>query len=56
MDAGRAKPLMLKPAPEALAAEIVSVALPVSVSITVWAELPPTLTLPKVKLGGLMDN
>jgi hypothetical protein len=56
MDAGTAKPLMLKPAPEALAAEIVRVALPVLVSITVWAELPPTLTLPKVTLAGLMDN
>jgi len=53
---GTAKPLMLNPAPEVLAAEIVSAPLPVLVNVTVCGELPPTLTLPKATLAGLMAS
>jgi hypothetical protein len=51
---GKARPLILKPAPEALAAEIVSAALPGLVNVTLCAELPPTLTFPKATLTGLI--
>ena len=45
---GTANPLMLKPAPETLAAVIVNAAFPEFVRITCWVELLPTLTLPKL--------
>lgn len=50
--AGKVKPLAVKPVPEALAAEIVTLEPPelVSVSVIVW-ELP-TWTLPKARLDG----
>jgi hypothetical protein len=51
---GTAKPLILKPAPDALAAEMVSPTLPVLVNVTVCAELPLTFTLPKATLAGVM--
>ena len=56
MFAGSVNPLMLKPAPEALAAEMVKVALPVLVSVIVWPELLPMLTFPKFTLAGLIVN
>ena len=51
--AGVVNPLMLKPVPEALAAEIVTLAVPVFVKVTAMdAELPST-RLPKTTLVGL---
>ena len=47
---------MLKPAPEAVAVEIVSAAFPVFVRVTIWVELLPTLTLPNGTLAGLIVN
>jgi hypothetical protein len=49
-------PLMLKPVPLALAAEIVSVALPVLFRVMVCAALELTATLPKLTLAGVMVN
>jgi hypothetical protein len=49
-------PLMLKPAPEALKAEIVSDSFPVFVSVMVCGLLLPTATLLKFSLLGLIDN
>lgn len=54
--AGTARPLMLKPAPDALAAVIVNAALPVLVNVTVCGELPPTFTFPNATLAGLIAN
>jgi hypothetical protein len=56
MVVGTGKPLIEKPVPEVLAAEIVSAALPVFVNVTVCGELLPTFTLPKATLAGLMVN
>lgn len=56
MVVGMGRPLIVKPVPEALAAEIVSAALPVLVSVTVCGELLPTFTLPKATLAGLIVN
>jgi hypothetical protein len=49
---GTASPVMLKPVPEALAAEIVTLVLPLLVSVTDWVLLLPTATLPNAKLPG----
>ena len=51
--AGTDKPAMLKPAPEALAAEIVMLAVPELLNVKVCVLLLPTSTLPKLKLDGL---
>ena len=50
---GRDKPLMLKPVPEALAAERVTLAVPELVNVTVCDPLLPTRTFPKLTLAGL---
>jgi len=50
---GTDKPVMLKPVPEALAAEIVTLAVPELLNVKVCVPLPPTRTLPKLKLEGL---
>ena len=50
---GTDKPVMLKPVPEALAAEMVTLAVPELLSVKVCVPLPPTSTLPKLKLEGL---
>jgi len=50
---GTDKPVMLKPVPEALAAEIVTLAVPELLNVKVCAPLLPTSTLPKLKLEGL---
>ena len=52
--AGTVRPLILKPAPEALAAEIVNVAFPEFVRVILCVALLPTLTLPKATLAGLI--
>src|ERR1700728_52932 len=46
--------LVVKPEPEIVAAVTLRVLLPVFVSITVWLELPPTVTLPKATGDGLI--
>src|SRR5215467_580167 len=46
-------PLALKPAPEMLTLEIVTLELPEFVSVTTSVLLAPVLTLPKLKLVGL---
>jgi hypothetical protein len=50
---GRVRPLREKPAPLAVACEIVTVALPVLVKVPDWLLLLPTWIFPKVRLGGL---
>ncbi len=50
---GTDKPMMLNPVPEALAAEMVTLAVPELLSVKVCVPLPPTSTLPKLKLEGL---
>jgi hypothetical protein len=50
---GVAKPLMLKPAPEALADEITTLAVPVFVKVTATDALAPVTRLPKLMLAGL---
>jgi len=45
---------VVNPVPEIVAAVMFRVALPVLVSVTVWFELPPTLTLPNGTGDGLM--
>src|ERR1700722_4381413 len=46
--------LVVKPVPEIVAAVMFRVLLPVFVSVTVWLELPPTVTLPKATGDGLI--
>jgi hypothetical protein len=50
---GAVIPLMLNPAPETLAAEIVTLAVPVLFNVTVADPLLPTCTLPRLTLAGL---
>jgi hypothetical protein len=50
---GTDKPVMLKPVPEALAAEIVTLAVPELLNVKVCAPLLPTSIFPKLKLEGL---
>src|SRR5258707_13234044 len=53
---GTDKPVMLKPVPEVLAAEIVTLAVPELLNVKVCVPLPPTSTLPKLKLEGLGES
>jgi hypothetical protein len=50
---GAVKPLTLKPAPVVATAEIVALAFPVLLSVTICWPLLPTATLPKETLAGL---
>ena len=50
---GAVTPLMVNPVPEALAAEMVTLAVPEFVNVTVCDPLLPTSTLPKLTLTGL---
>lgn len=50
---GTDKPVMLNPVPEALAAEIVTLAVPELLNVMVCVPLLPTSTFPKLKLEGL---
>src|SRR5260370_36614036 len=54
--AGTDKPAMLKPAPEALAPEIVTRDVPELLSVMVCAPVLPTSTFPKLKLDGLGES
>jgi hypothetical protein len=49
---GSVNPLTEYPVPEAVRAEMVRVALPVLLKVTVFAELPPTATFPNARLAG----
>ncbi len=49
-------PLMVKPEPVAEAWEMVTVAEPLLVRVTVWVPLLPTATEPKVMLVGLAPS
>ena len=51
--AGVARPLRLKPVPEAVAADIVTLAVPVFFSVMVCELLLPMTTLPKLTLDGV---
>jgi hypothetical protein len=53
---GKPSPVMLNPAPDNVADEIVSAAVPELVSVIFCEELLPTLTLPKFTVVGLMLN
>src|SRR5260370_22073325 len=53
---GTDKPVMLKPVPEVLAAEIVTLAVPELLSVMVCAPVLPTSTFPKLKLDGLGES
>src|ERR1700683_1884647 len=53
---GTVNPLMVKPGPEALAAEIVTLAVPVFVKVTGTDPLLPTRRLPKLTLAGLAES
>ena len=46
-------PTTLKPAPVIVAFEIVTIAVPVFVSVSVWELLAPAVTFPKVRLVAL---
>ncbi len=50
---GTDKPVMLKPVPKTLAAEMVTLAVPELLNVKVCVPLLPTSTLPKLKLEGL---
>ena len=50
---GRDKPLMVNPVPEALAAEMVTLAVPELLNVMGCVPLLPTSTFPKLKLEGL---
>jgi hypothetical protein len=53
---GRVSPLVLKPAPVTVAWEIVRLALPELVRVTVWVFVVPTTTLPKLTLVGVTES
>lgn len=54
--AGSVKPLAENPAPDADAAEIVNVAVPVLLNVTACEPVVPTATFPKPTVGGLTLN
>lgn len=53
---GTVSPMMLKPAPDALAADIVTLAVPVFVKVTGTDPLLPSIRLPKLMLVGLAER
>lgn len=53
---GAVNPLMLNPVPEALAAEIVTLAVPVFVNVTGTEPALPSNRLPKAMLAGLAES
>ena len=53
---GVLSPLMLKPVPDTVACEIVTVADPEFVNVNVWLPLLPTATDPKFSLDGLAPS
>jgi len=53
---GVARPLILKPVPDTLAAEIVTLAVPLFFRVTVCELVSPTTTLPKLTLAGLTES
>lgn len=55
IEVGSVSPLMLTPAPVALAAEIMSVAVPLFVTVIVCELLVPVVTFPKLTVDGLVE-
>ena len=53
---GTMRPAILKPLPETLAREIVTLSFPVLLSLMVCELCSPTATLPKLALGGVADK
>jgi len=53
IEVARLPPMTVKPVPEIVAAEMFTVAVPVLVMLMLWAEVLPTLTLPKAMLVAL---
>ena len=53
---GKAISLMLNPVPVAEAWEMVTLLLPVFVSVADWLWLEPTCTFPKLILDGLVES
>src|SRR5258707_13689674 len=53
---GTDKPVMLKPVPKTLAAEMVTLAVPELLKVKVCVPLLPTSTFPKLKLEGLGES
>jgi hypothetical protein len=53
---GTVKGPVLNPGPETPTCEIVTLPLPVFVHVTVWVVRLPTLTFPKLTLGGLAER
>ncbi len=53
---GSESPLMLNPVPVAVACEIVTLPVPLLVSVTVWLLLLPTVTFPKLRLVGVAPS
>src|SRR5712691_9546496 len=53
---GAVMPLMVNPVPEALAAEIVTLAVPVFFKVIVCELLFPVMTLPKAALDGVAES
>ena len=49
---GRVRPVMLKPVPETVACETLTVVLPVFVSTTLWVLVVAAVTLPKLMFEG----
>ena len=49
---GRVRPVMLKPVPETVSCETLTVALPVFVSATLWVLVLANVTLPKLMFEG----
>lgn len=53
---GADNPLIENPVPEALACEIVTLAVPEFINVTDWLPLLPTLTEPKLTVAGLAPS
>jgi hypothetical protein len=53
---GGAVPVVLNPLPETVIWAMLRLEFPVFVSVTVWVPLPPTATLPKLKLLGVAES
>lgn len=49
-------PPALNPAPDAVTAEIVTLVFPVFVTVTICVVVDPTVTLPKLRFGGLAES
>ena len=55
-DSGTVRPVMLKPFPEGVACEMVTLAVPELIRVMVWELRVPTATSPKLALGGTTES